>query len=232
MQSGCGSRPAVSRQCDPAELLQHGFEVFVRICSQADVTRRSQQLPTGVCSDSMRIRFGVLLSTTISTPGRPFTESYWRNEEHIAGGFVDNPLNNTTTNNWYGSGLLGTYSHAITPRLMVTGGVSWTSEIFLFNQQKPIGSFAGVEPSPDGGVFLPGINFGGGPWEPLNWGTMAGSTPSIANTDLELPTIGSTRAAGTTSTLASTFGAPFRMTRSAKPAPALEFRFCDDCGSG
>jgi len=96
---------------------------------------------------------------------------YWRNEEHMAGGFVDNPLNNTTTDNWYGSGLLATYSHAITPRLMVTGGVSWTSEIFRFNQQKPIGSFAGVEPSPDGGVFLPGIDFGGGQWEPMNWGT-------------------------------------------------------------
>lgn len=96
---------------------------------------------------------------------------YWRNEEHIAGGFVDNPLNNTTTGNWYGSGLLVTYSHAVTPRLMVTGGVSWTSEIFLYNQQKPIGRFAGVEPSPDGGVFLPGIDFGGGRWEPMNWGT-------------------------------------------------------------
>ncbi len=96
---------------------------------------------------------------------------YWRNEEHMAGGFVDNPLNNTTTDNWYGSGLLVTYSHAITPRLMLTGGVSWTSERFLFNQQKPIGSFAGVEPSPDGGVFLPGINFRGGQWQPLNWGT-------------------------------------------------------------
>ncbi len=96
---------------------------------------------------------------------------YWRNEEHLAGGFVDNPLNNTTTGSWYGSGLLVTYSHAITPRFMVTGGVSRTSEIFLFNQQKPIGSFAGVEPSPDGGVFLPGINFGGGQWEPMNWGT-------------------------------------------------------------
>ncbi len=96
---------------------------------------------------------------------------YWRNEEHLAGGFVDNPLNNTTTNDWYGSGLLATYSHAIKPRLMLTGGISWTSERFLFNQQKPIGSFAAVEPSPDGGVFLPGIDFGGGQWEPLNWGT-------------------------------------------------------------
>ena len=97
--------------------------------------------------------------------------AYWRNQEQIAGGFIDNPLNNTTTNHWFGSGLLVTYSHAITPRLMLTGGVSWISEIFNYHQQKPIGSFAGVEPSPGGQQFLPGINFVGGPWEPVNWGT-------------------------------------------------------------
>jgi hypothetical protein len=97
--------------------------------------------------------------------------AYWRNQEQIAGGFVDNPLNNTTSNNWFGSGLLVTYSHAITPRLMLTGGVSWISEIFDYHQQKPIGSFAGVEPSPGGEGFLPGINFVGGPWQPVNWGT-------------------------------------------------------------
>jgi len=96
--------------------------------------------------------------------------AYWRNQEQIAGGFVDNPLNNTTTNNWFGSGLLITYSHAIRHRLMMTAGVSWTTEIFNYHQQKPIGSFAGVEPSPSGGSFLPGINFAG-PMEPVNWGT-------------------------------------------------------------
>ena len=30
--------------------------------------------------------------------------------------------------------------------MMVTGGFSWTTEIFNYDQQKPIGSFAGVEP--------------------------------------------------------------------------------------
>jgi len=97
--------------------------------------------------------------------------AYWRNQEQIAGGFVDNPLNNTTTNHWFGSGLLVTYSHAITPRLMLSAGVSWITEIFNYHQQKPIGSFAGVEPSPGGKGFLPGINFVGSPWEPVNWGT-------------------------------------------------------------
>ena len=105
-------------------------------------------------------------------PKQALHGAYWRNQEQVAGGFVDNPLNNTTTNNWFGSGLLVTYSHAITPGLMVTGGVSWTSEIFNYRQQRPIGSFAGIEPSPGGGVFLPGINFVDGPWEPVNWGPL------------------------------------------------------------
>jgi hypothetical protein len=98
--------------------------------------------------------------------------AYWRNQEQVAGGFINNPLNNTTNNNWFGSGLLVTYSHAVSPRLMATGGVSWTTEIFRYRQQKPIGSFAGAEPSPSGGVFLPGINFVGHFWEPVNWGTL------------------------------------------------------------
>ena len=96
--------------------------------------------------------------------------AYWRNQEQLTGGFLDNPLNNTTTNNWFGSALLVTYSHAISPRLVATGGVSWTTEIFRYHQQKPIGSFTGADPSPSGGVFLPGINFVGQSWEPVNWG--------------------------------------------------------------
>ncbi|MCU1308063.1 MAG: Oar protein [Acidobacteriaceae bacterium] len=96
--------------------------------------------------------------------------AYWRNHEQIAGGFVDNPLNNTTSNDWFGSGLLVTYSHAITHGLVMTAGVSWTTEIFNYHQQKPIGSFAGVEPDPSGSAFLPGINFVGST-EPVSWGT-------------------------------------------------------------
>ena len=65
---------------------------------------------------------------------------------------MDNPLNNTTTNNWFGSGLLVTYSYAITHSLMMTAGVSWTTEIFNYHQQKPISDFAGVEPGPSGAL--------------------------------------------------------------------------------
>ena len=96
--------------------------------------------------------------------------AYWRNQEQIAGGFVDNPLNNTTANHWFGSGLLVTYSHALTSHLMMTGGVSWTTEIFNYDSQKPIGAFGGAQPSPGGQQFLPGINFIGS-WQPVNWGT-------------------------------------------------------------
>jgi len=96
---------------------------------------------------------------------------YWRNRGGTQGGFVQNPLNNATTNYLLGSGLLITYSNALTPRLVVTGGFSWIGETNNFYQQNPIGSFAGAAPSPSGGVFLPGVNFDGGPWEPLNWGT-------------------------------------------------------------
>jgi hypothetical protein len=96
---------------------------------------------------------------------------YWRNRGGTQGGFVENPLNNATTNYLLGSGLLLTYSNAITPRLVVTGGFSWIGETNNFYQQNPIGSFAGARPSPSGGVYLPGINFDGGPWEPVSWGT-------------------------------------------------------------
>ena len=54
---------------------------------------------------------------------------------------------------------------------MVTGGVSWTTEIFHYHQQKPLGSFAGVEPSPGGEVFPARNRLCCGPWEPVNWGT-------------------------------------------------------------
>jgi hypothetical protein len=96
---------------------------------------------------------------------------YWRNHQSTSGGFITNPLNNSTTNYLLGSGVLVSYSNAITPRLVVTGGVSWIGETNNYYQQNPIGSFAGATPSPLGGVFLPGINFGGGQYEPQNWGT-------------------------------------------------------------
>lgn len=96
---------------------------------------------------------------------------YWRNYGSTTGGFIQNPLNNATSNYLLGTGLLATYSNAVAPRLVLTGGVSWVGETNNFYQQNPIGSFAGAAPSPSGGVFLPGIGFSGGNWEPQSWGT-------------------------------------------------------------
>jgi len=102
---------------------------------------------------------------------------YWRNHASTAGGFVTNPLNNATTNFLLGTGLLATYSNAMTSGLVMTAGVSWIGETNNFYQQNPIGSFAGAAPSPTGGVFLPGVNFTGGPLggitggNPQAWGT-------------------------------------------------------------
>jgi hypothetical protein len=96
---------------------------------------------------------------------------YWRNHQGTEGGFIQNPLNNSTTNYLLGTALLVTYSNAVTPRLVMTAGVSWLGETNNFYQQNPIGSFAGAAPSPFGGVYLPGINFGGGSWRPQSWGT-------------------------------------------------------------
>ena len=96
---------------------------------------------------------------------------YWRNRGNTTGGFIANPLNNATTNYLLGTGLLVTYSNAITSHLVVTGGVSWIGETNNFYQQNPIGTFAGAAPSPTGGVYLPGVNFSGGSWEPQSWGT-------------------------------------------------------------
>jgi hypothetical protein len=96
---------------------------------------------------------------------------YWRNHGSTSGGFIQNPLNNKTSNYLLGTGLVASYSNAITSRLVMTGGVSWIGETNNFYQQNPIGSFAGAAPSPSGGVFLPGVNFDGGPWQPQSWGT-------------------------------------------------------------
>jgi hypothetical protein len=96
---------------------------------------------------------------------------YWRNHGTTSGGFIQNPLNDATSNYLLGTGLLASYSNAVTSRLVMTAGFSWLGETNNFFQQNPIGSFAGAAPSPTGGVFLPGINFDSGPWEPQSWGT-------------------------------------------------------------
>src|SRR5260370_15297111 len=55
----------------------------------------------------------------------------------------------------------------------MTAGVLWVHQNNGFYQTAPppSGTFNAAQPGPYGGSFLPGINFGGGPWEPLSLGT-------------------------------------------------------------
>jgi hypothetical protein len=96
---------------------------------------------------------------------------YWRQYFPTQGGWVLNPLNNATWNDLLGRALDVTYSNAISPGLVMTAGVLYVYQSNDFYQQNPVSSFAGAQPSPSGGVYLPGINFGGGGWEPISWGT-------------------------------------------------------------
>jgi len=97
---------------------------------------------------------------------------YWRQYFPTQGGWIQNPLNNATYNDLLGRALNITYSNSFTPSLVMTAGVMWVYQSNDFYQQNPFpGAFGGTQPSPSGGVYLPGINFGGGGWEPISWGT-------------------------------------------------------------
>jgi hypothetical protein len=96
---------------------------------------------------------------------------FWRQYFPTQGGWIQNPLNNATWNNLLGRALNITYSYELAPSLVMTAGFMYVYQANDFYQQNPVASFAGAQPSPTGGVYLPGINFGGGAWEPQNWGT-------------------------------------------------------------
>src|SRR5207247_1610911 len=107
---------------------------------------------------------------------------YWRQKFPIPSGteFTSAPIDNNFINTVVGRGLDVTYSNAISPRFVVTGGVLY---VFQNNDFSPThffpGVFAGVEPFPPGAAnILPGINFGGGPWEPQSWGARNGGLPT------------------------------------------------------
>jgi hypothetical protein len=96
---------------------------------------------------------------------------YWRQYFPTQGGWIQDPLNNATWNQLVGSAVNITYSYTLSPDLVMTLGGLWVGQRNNFYQQNPISSFAGAQPSPSGGVYLPGINFSGGGWEPVSWGT-------------------------------------------------------------
>ncbi len=98
---------------------------------------------------------------------------YWRQYHFLPAGWTSNVLNNQTWNYEPAYGIEPTYSYAISSRLVMTAGVLWVHQNNDFYQTAPppSGGFNAAQPGPYGGNFLPGINFGGGPWEPLSWGT-------------------------------------------------------------
>ena len=99
---------------------------------------------------------------------------YWRQYHYLPAGWTTSTLNNQTWNYEPAYGLEPRYSYAISPSLVMTAGVLWVHQNNDFYQTAPpppSGSFNATQPGPYGGSFLPGINFGGGPWEPISWGT-------------------------------------------------------------
>src|SRR6266700_974987 len=98
---------------------------------------------------------------------------YWRQYHYLPAGWNTNVLNNQTWNYEPAYGLEPRYSYAISPRLVMTAGVLWVHQNNDFYQTAPAPSagFNATQPGPYGGSFLPGVNFGGGPWEPLSFGT-------------------------------------------------------------
>jgi hypothetical protein len=98
---------------------------------------------------------------------------YWRQYHYVPAGWTNNVLNNQTWNYEPAYGIEPRYSYGISPNLVMTAGVLWVHQNNDFYQTAPppSGGFNAVQPGPYGGSFLPGINFGGGPWEPISWGT-------------------------------------------------------------
>jgi len=98
---------------------------------------------------------------------------YWRQYHYLPAGWTNNVLNNQTWNYEPAYGIEPRYSYAISPSLVMTAGVLWVHQNNDFYQTAPApaGGFNAAQPGPYGGSFLPGVNFAGGPWEPINWGT-------------------------------------------------------------
>jgi len=107
------------------------------------------------------------------TPKQALHFLYWRQYHYLPAGWTTNALNDSTWNYEPAYGIEPTYSYAISPNLVMTAGVLWVHQNNDFYQTAPPpgGSFNAVQPGPYGGSFLPGINFGGGSWEPRSWGT-------------------------------------------------------------
>lgn len=107
---------------------------------------------------------------------------YWRQPYPQPSGtdFTSTPIDNEFINTVLGRAVNITYSNTITPNFVVTGGFmyAYQSNDFSPTHFYP-GVFPGVDAFPPGNAnILPGINFGGGPWEPQSWGARNGGLPT------------------------------------------------------
>src|SRR5205823_12250484 len=109
---------------------------------------------------------------------------YWRQKypQPTNPDWVNSPLDSQFINTVLGRGLDITYSNAISSRLVLTGGFlyAWQGNDFLPTHLLS-GSFAGAQPSGLTGQpnVFPSIHFGGGGWEPQDWGPGNGLSSTI-----------------------------------------------------
>ena len=106
---------------------------------------------------------------------------YWRQYFPVPSGteFTSAPIDNSFINTVLGRGIDITYANTIAPHFVVTGGFLY---VFQNNDFSPThfykGNFPGVAPFSASANILPGINFGGGAWEPDGWGARNGGLPT------------------------------------------------------
>jgi len=99
---------------------------------------------------------------------------YWRQyyPSPNSGDWVNNVLSNENITYTYGRGVDITYSNAVSSHMVITGGFLY---VFQSNDFLPPHLLTTpIPPVPPSGLAqpltFPSINFGGGLWEPVNWG--------------------------------------------------------------
>jgi hypothetical protein len=100
--------------------------------------------------------------------------TYWRQHFPQEGAsWIDNPLSGENITTVFGRALDLTYSNAISSHMVLTGGFLYVYQANDFAPPHLLSS--PITPVPPSGLAqpltFPSINFNGGLWEPINWGT-------------------------------------------------------------
>ena len=106
---------------------------------------------------------------------------YWRQNYPVPSGteFTSTPIDNSFINTVLGRGVDITYANSIASNFVVTGGFLYVYQNNDFSPTHFLKTpFPGVAPFSASANILPGINFGGGPWEPDSWGARNGGLPT------------------------------------------------------